>query len=65
MIAALSGFLLPGNIGLILITYHLLQNNFKIVLDLELTPRCIVQLQMTHETANRKGGAGYDDKGSL
>lgn len=29
-------------------------DNFKIVLDLELTPRSIVQLQMTKQAANCK-----------
>ncbi len=39
--------------------------NFKIVLDLELTPSDIVQLQMTKQAANGKEGDDDDDKRSL
>ena len=39
--------------------------NFKIVLDLELTPSYIVQLQMTKQAANCKEGDDDDDKRSL
>lgn len=37
----------------------------KKILDLELTPRSIVQLQMTKQAANGKEGDVDDDKRSL
>ena len=36
-------------------------DNFKIALDLELTPRGIVQLQMTDQPVNSKEGDGNDN----